>query len=181
MNSLGRTYNQTHVARTYDGKRRISIYWTWNYPWEVQRDPAAADNRFSTVTEVRAALWPAYETERYDARNFLQGIAGTLELFHISALAFQRAAEEETGHPVAVYQRGVRRWPVAVGMVPRGEVGLIFAGAGLAAGVVAEDLYSALIVVVMLTTWPLPCFSISARAACVMWKKPPTLTAMALA
>ena len=57
---------------------------------------------------------------------------------------------------LAVYQRGVRRWPVAVGMVPRGEVGLIFAGAGLAAGVVAEDLYSALIVVVMLTTFVAP-------------------------
>ena len=41
---------------------------------------------------------------------------------------------------LAVYQRGVRRWPVAVGMVPRGEVGLIFAGAGLAAGVVAGSL-----------------------------------------
>ena len=39
-----------------------------------------------------------------------------------------------------------------VGMVPRGEVGLIFAGAGLAAGVIAGDLSSALVVVVMLTT-----------------------------
>jgi Kef-type K+ transport system membrane component KefB len=57
---------------------------------------------------------------------------------------------------LAVYQRGVRRWPVAVGMVPRGEVGLIFAGVGLAAGVIAEDLYSALIVVVMLTTFAAP-------------------------
>jgi Kef-type K+ transport system membrane component KefB len=41
-------------------------------------------------------------------------------------------------------------------MVPRGEVGLIFAGAGLAAGVIAEDLYSALVVVVMLTTFVAP-------------------------
>jgi Kef-type K+ transport system membrane component KefB len=57
---------------------------------------------------------------------------------------------------LAVYQRGVRRWPVAVGMVPRGEVGLIFAGAGLAAGVIEEDLYSALVVVVMLTTFVAP-------------------------
>jgi Kef-type K+ transport system membrane component KefB len=57
---------------------------------------------------------------------------------------------------LAVYQRGVRRWPVAVGMVPRGEVGLIFAGAGLAAGVVAADLYSALVVVVMITTFVAP-------------------------
>ena len=56
----------------------------------------------------------------------------------------------------AVYQRGVRRWPVGVGMVPRGEVGLIFAGAGLSAGVIADDLYSALVVVVMLTTFVAP-------------------------
>ena len=57
---------------------------------------------------------------------------------------------------LAVYQRGVRRWPVGVGMVPRGEVGLIFAGAGLTAGVIADDLYSALVVVVMLTTFVAP-------------------------
>ena len=57
---------------------------------------------------------------------------------------------------LAVYQRGVRRWPVGVGMVPRGEVGLIFAGAGLAAGVIAADLYSALVLAVMLTTFAAP-------------------------
>ena len=37
--------------------------------------------------------------------QFLQGIAGTLELFHRSALAFQEVAGEATGHPVAVFQR----------------------------------------------------------------------------
>src|SRR6201991_4956174 len=100
-----RTYNQSHVTRAHTGGRRISIYWTWSYPWEAQRDPASMENRFSTMTEVRNVLWPAYETPEYDAANFLQGIAGTLELFHRSALAFQELAEEATGHPVAVYQR----------------------------------------------------------------------------
>jgi len=57
---------------------------------------------------------------------------------------------------LSVYQRGVRKWPVAVGMIPRGEVGLIFAGIGLASGVVTEDLYSALVVMVMLTTFVTP-------------------------
>jgi len=57
---------------------------------------------------------------------------------------------------LAVYQPGVRRWPIGVGMVPRGEVGLIFAGAGLAAGVVGPSLYSALVIVVMLTTFVAP-------------------------
>src|SRR4029077_15920663 len=37
--------------------------------------------------------------------NFLQGIAGTLELFHRSSLSFQQIVGETTGHPVAVFQR----------------------------------------------------------------------------
>jgi hypothetical protein len=100
-----RTYNQYHVSRKYNGKRRISIYWDWSYPWEAQRDPAAMYNRFSTMTEVRNVVWPSYETPEYDAAHFLQGIAGSLELFHRSALDFQELAGEATGHPVAVFQR----------------------------------------------------------------------------
>ena len=38
-------------------------------------------------------------------KNFHQGIAGTLELFHRSTLSFQKLAGEATGHPVAVFQR----------------------------------------------------------------------------
>jgi hypothetical protein len=101
----GRAYNQNHLPRPHSGGRRVSIYWTWSYPWEAQRDPAGIYNRFSTITEVRQATWPAYEKPEYDAANFLQGIDGTLELFHRSALAFQELAGSETGHPVAVYQR----------------------------------------------------------------------------
>lgn len=101
-----RTYNQNHIPRKYTpGKRRMSIYWTWSYPWEAQRDPAAMENRFSTMTEVRNVLWPAYETPEWSAAHFLQGIAGTLELFHRSTLSFQQIAGEATGHPVAVFQR----------------------------------------------------------------------------
>jgi hypothetical protein len=101
-----RTYNQAHITRKYAaGKRRSSIYWAWSYPWEAQRDPAALENRFSTMTEVRNAVWPRYETPEWGSSQFLQGIAGTLELFHRSTLAFQRIAEEAAGHPVAVFQR----------------------------------------------------------------------------
>jgi len=103
---LPRTYNQDHVPRKYTpGTRRISIYWTWSYPWESNRDTTKLDNRFSTMTEVRRVAWPAYEGEEWDEKNFLQGIAGTLELFHRSTLAFQKVAGEVSGHPVAVFQR----------------------------------------------------------------------------
>ena len=76
--------------------------------------------------------------------------------FSLALLLTAVAVSSKLAAGLAVYQRGVRRWPVAVGMVPRGEVGLIFAGVGLSAGVIAEDLYSALIVVVMLTTFAAP-------------------------
>jgi hypothetical protein len=103
---IARTYNQGHVPRKYTaGKRRVSIYWSWSYPWEAQRDPAGIENRFSTMTEVRNVIWPAYETPDWSKDQFLQGIAGTLELFHRSALRFQEIVGEVTGHPVAVFQR----------------------------------------------------------------------------
>jgi hypothetical protein len=102
----GRTYNQNHVARPYaKGKRRISIYWTWSYPWEANRDVTELDNRFSSMTEVRRVSWPAFEGAQWDRMNFLQGIEGTLELFHRSTLDFQRVAGEATGQSVAVFQR----------------------------------------------------------------------------
>lgn len=101
-----RTYNQVHTPRKYTpGKRRFSVYWTWSYPWEANRAVTDLDNRFSTMTEVRRVAWPDYESIEYSEKMFLQGIAGTLELFHLSLLRFQSLVGEITEHPVAVYQR----------------------------------------------------------------------------
>ncbi|HEY1655029.1 MAG TPA: hypothetical protein VGF86_07960 [Candidatus Tumulicola sp.] len=106
MSPTARTYNQLHVPRPYAaGRRRFSVYWAWSYPWEANADVAELDNRFSTMTEVRRVTWPVYETEAYSRRMFLQGISGTLELFHLSLLNFQELVGEATGQPVAVYQR----------------------------------------------------------------------------
>jgi Kef-type K+ transport system membrane component KefB len=44
------------------------------------------------------------------------------------------------------------RFLVGLGMIPRGEVGLIFASIGLSNGVLDKDLYGALLVVVLVTT-----------------------------
>jgi Kef-type K+ transport system membrane component KefB len=76
--------------------------------------------------------------------------------FGVAMLLTGVAVAAKLAAGLAVYQRGVRRWPVAVGMVPRGEVGLIFAGAGLSAGVINEGLYAALVAMVMLTTFAAP-------------------------
>ena len=48
--------------------------------------------------------------------------------------------------------KDVDRLSVGIGMVPRGEVGLIFAGVGKALGVVDEGLFSAVVIMVIVTT-----------------------------
>ena len=49
-----------------------------------------------------------------------------------------------------------RRLAVGVGMVPRGEVGLIFANIGLRSGVINDAVFSALLLVVMVSTFVAP-------------------------
>jgi hypothetical protein len=101
-----RTYNGVHRPRKYTaGSRRFSVYWTWSYPWEANRDITEMDNRFSTITEVRRVAWPRYELVEFSEQMFLQGIAGTLELFHLSLVRFQNVVAEASGQPVAVFQR----------------------------------------------------------------------------
>jgi Kef-type K+ transport system membrane component KefB len=57
-----------------------------------------------------------------------------------------------------VLDRRVNRWVVGVGMVPRGEVGLIFAGVGLGAHIITDGQYGAILIVVALTTFFSPVF-----------------------
>ncbi|HBL17332.1 MAG: hypothetical protein A2X36_11665 [Elusimicrobia bacterium GWA2_69_24] len=56
----------------------------------------------------------------------------------------------------AVWGRGLNRLGIGVGMIPRGEVGLIFAQIGLASGVIAVPLYTAVVGMVVATTFLAP-------------------------
>src|SRR6478609_1984885 len=107
MSEPARTYNQAHAPRAYTpGRRRASVYISWSYPGEANRNTAEMDNRFSTMTEVRRVLWPAYEVPRFsDPGQFQQGIAGSLELFFWAWVPFQTLVGEVTGHVVPVFQR----------------------------------------------------------------------------
>ncbi len=50
----------------------------------------------------------------------------------------------------------INRLAVGVGMIPRGEVGLVFAGIGAASGVLDKPLQAAIIIMVILTTFIAP-------------------------
>lgn len=51
---------------------------------------------------------------------------------------------------------GANRVAIGVGMIPRGEVGLVFAGVGAASGVLSDALDAAIIVMVIVTTFLAP-------------------------
>lgn len=55
-------------------------------------------------------------------------------------------------------QPGINRMAIGVGMIPRGEVGLVFAGIGAASGVLDKPLEAAIITMVILTTFLAPPF-----------------------
>lgn len=55
-------------------------------------------------------------------------------------------------------QPGINRWAIGVGMIPRGEVGLVFAGIGSASGVLDKPLEVSIIIMVILTTFLAPPF-----------------------
>jgi hypothetical protein len=94
------------------------------------------------MTEVRRVAWPNYETPEWSADQFLQGIAGTLELFHLSALSFQQIVGEATGHPVAIFQRidqaGVKQ-PIDERILADTDTLLVFGLDHLASGLEATN------------------------------------------
>jgi Kef-type K+ transport system membrane component KefB len=55
-----------------------------------------------------------------------------------------------------VWQKDLRRLVIGVGMIPRGEVGLIFAQIGLSTKLISGGMYSAVALMVMLTTFIAP-------------------------
>jgi Kef-type K+ transport system membrane component KefB len=55
-----------------------------------------------------------------------------------------------------VWRKGLNRTVIGVGMIPRGEVGLIFAQIGLATKLISSGLYSAVAMMIMLTTFITP-------------------------
>jgi Kef-type K+ transport system membrane component KefB len=56
------------------------------------------------------------------------------------------------GHP------NINRWAIGIGMIPRGEVGLVFAAIGAASGALDKSLQAAIIIMVILTTFLAPPF-----------------------
>jgi Kef-type K+ transport system membrane component KefB len=83
-------------------------------------------------------------------------IPGNLSML---ALAFGMIVLAVAGKLVsglAVRDRSLNRLGIGIGMIPRGEVGLIFAQIGLASGIINDALYAAVVAMVVVTTFLAP-------------------------
>ena len=58
----------------------------------------------------------------------------------------------------ATRREELNRLAIGVGMIPRGEVGLIFASIGLTGGILSRETYSAILIMVILSTFVVPPF-----------------------
>jgi Kef-type K+ transport system membrane component KefB len=87
----------------------------------------------------------------------LMGVQVKLETFldgHVIILALGLLASAILGKVFAGFgvKSGKNRWAIGVGMLPRGEVGLVFAAIGMSLGVISDELFSAIIMMVIITT-----------------------------
>ncbi|MBK8549749.1 MAG: cation:proton antiporter [Ignavibacteria bacterium] len=77
--------------------------------------------------------------------------------FNILGVALALTAVAIFGKLISgIFAKGMDKKIIGIGMVPRGEVGLIFAGIGKELGVLDGALFSAIIIIVILTTFITP-------------------------
>jgi Kef-type K+ transport system membrane component KefB len=82
--------------------------------------------------------------------------ADTRQFFVVGILLTLVAIAGKLVAGYAAFGRPLRKIVIGVGMIPRGEVGLIFAQVGLAAGLLSTGLYSSVAMMVMVTTFVAP-------------------------
>jgi len=93
----------------------------------------------------------------------MSGVMANLRVFHLSdprlwLLTLFLLLAAVAGKLLSGWVAGARAdgWLVGVGMVPRGEVGLIFVAFGLSRGILTAPLYASLLAVIFLTTLVTP-------------------------
>jgi Kef-type K+ transport system membrane component KefB len=113
---------------------------------------AHIEERIKPVADVFVPIFFVLVGTALDLGYFNPFNQGNWPVLHLAGGLLVAGIAGKLAAGVGVLGQGVNPWVVGVGMLPRGEVGLIFAGVGLSSGVIAEGEYGAILVVVVLTT-----------------------------
>ncbi len=141
-----------------------------------QRERYRIDTAVAPVGTIFVPVFFVYMGLRVDLSSFAApDVLLFAVLLSVTAILSKQACA------LGVFKRGVNRWAVGVGMIPRGEVGLILASIGhtvMVAGtpILSDNVFSALIAMVMLTTLVTPPL-LRAVFAANSSGKPPALAA----
>jgi Kef-type K+ transport system membrane component KefB len=91
-----------------------------------------------------------------DISAFNPFVAANREILTLIAVLFVVAFIGKAVAGFVVLKKGINKFLIGASMVPRGEVGLIFAGIGFKNNVFGSNEYGALVAVIMLTTFITP-------------------------
>jgi len=114
------------------------------------------EERIKPVSDVFTPIFFIMVGAAVDVAVFNPFVKENIPILLIALILFIVAVVGKFVSGFAVFQKGIRKSVIGVGMIPRGEVGLIFAQVGLTYGIFTSELFSAVTVMVMLTTFIAP-------------------------
>ncbi len=114
------------------------------------------ENGIKPVSHFFAPIFFVMVGAAVDVSVFNPFVSENIMVISIALILFVVAVVGKYVSGYVVYEKGVRKSIIGVGMIPRGEVGLIFAKVGLVHGVFKTDLFSAVTAMVILTTFIVP-------------------------
>ncbi|HEX3034900.1 MAG TPA: cation:proton antiporter [Thermodesulfobacteriota bacterium] len=112
--------------------------------------------RLKPVADVFTPIFFIMIGAAVDVSVFNPFVPGNVSILLIALALFVVAVVGKFASGWATFKKGIKKKVIGVGMIPRGEVGLIFAQMGLSSGVFDTRLFSAITVMVMLTTFIAP-------------------------
>lgn len=115
-------------------------------------DRAHIENQIRPLADIFVPIFFVWLGFAVDPRVFNPLAPGGWHTLLITAALFVIAVIGKVVSGWAAILPGINRLLVGLGMVPRGEVGLIFASLGLSIGVIDQALYAVTAAVVLLTT-----------------------------
>jgi len=127
-----------------------------HYRGFVARDERALGELVRPLVDFLAPVFFVLMGMRTDLRVFAEpSVLGLAAALVVAAVIGKQACA------LGVFQAGVDRWSVGLGMIPRGEVGLIFANIGLSLSIGGRPImdaatFSAVVVMVLVTTLVTP-------------------------
>ncbi len=114
------------------------------------------DDSIKPVVDVFAPIFFVMVGAKVQLGAFNPLVAANRPMLGLAALLIVAAVLGKIASALVVREKGLNRLAIGYGMIPRGEVGLIFAQIGLTAGIVDAGLYGAVVAMVIVTTFLAP-------------------------